>query len=286
MYYKTLENIDLNTICTAFNEAFSDYQVSTNISLKQFEIMLKRRGFNAKLSIGAFDNNQLVGFVLNGLRIWNNQLTIYDLGTAVIPSYRKQGITSQILKMVHDICKENNIEYYLLEVIKDNTNALALYQKQGFVVTRSFDCFNFSKDDLVLKENKDITINYLEKLDKTQWEIIQNFWQYLPSWQNSMDSINAVSNEFDYILASINNEIIGYAIFEKGNGGIVQLAVSQNYRRQYIASTILKSYSTKYDIKKFSMINVDSKNKDLCAFLKHLGFEIFVSQYEMIKPIK
>ena len=45
MEYRTLENIDSICIYEAFTQAFSDYQVSVDMSFKSFETMLKRNGF-------------------------------------------------------------------------------------------------------------------------------------------------------------------------------------------------------------------------------------------------
>ncbi len=51
----------------------------------------KRTGYVPTLSIGDFEDKNLVGFVLNGFRNWNSKATIYNLGTRGIREYRKQG---------------------------------------------------------------------------------------------------------------------------------------------------------------------------------------------------
>ena len=43
MEYRTLENIDSICIYEAFTQAFSDYQVSVDMSFKSFETMLKSK---------------------------------------------------------------------------------------------------------------------------------------------------------------------------------------------------------------------------------------------------
>ena len=50
MEYRTLENIDSICIYEAFTQAFSDYQVSVDMSFKSFETMLKRNGFMPAVS--------------------------------------------------------------------------------------------------------------------------------------------------------------------------------------------------------------------------------------------
>jgi len=104
--YKTLENTIMETLYKTFLNAFSDYQVKTDLSFWKFQRMLERRGYVSEVSIGAFENQALVGFVLNGFRNWNGKLTVYDTGTGVIGEYRKQGITSNMLLNIRELLKE------------------------------------------------------------------------------------------------------------------------------------------------------------------------------------
>lgn len=55
------------------------------MSLETFERKLKRNGFKLGVSAGAFEHGRLVGFVLNGVREWTGEKTIYDTGTGVVP---------------------------------------------------------------------------------------------------------------------------------------------------------------------------------------------------------
>ncbi|WP_313182897.1 hypothetical protein [Lacrimispora sp.] len=65
--YRTLNNASIETLHEAFLNAFSDYQVEMKLSIETFKQMLQRRGYVPEISIGAFINDRLVGFVLNGL---------------------------------------------------------------------------------------------------------------------------------------------------------------------------------------------------------------------------
>ena len=51
---------------------------------------------------------------------------------AVNPSYRKQGIASNILKKLFEVCKENNCSDITLEVRVSNIPAQNLYKKFNF----------------------------------------------------------------------------------------------------------------------------------------------------------
>lgn len=175
MEYRTLENIDSICIYEAFTQAFSDYQVSVDMSFKSFETMLKRNGFMPAVSVGAFVDKTLVAFILNGVREWDNEKTVYDLGTGVIPDFRRTGIMGELLNLVSAICIKNKIRVYQLEVIQDNEKALTLYKKQGFQVDRVLNCYQLTggiKEPGIYKAWK---LEHPEKIQEAQWTIVKDF---------------------------------------------------------------------------------------------------------------
>ncbi len=281
--YKTLSGTDLSTIHQAFVKAFSDYQVKMDLPFWKFEKMIKRRGFIPELSVGAFYNENLIAFVLNGVRIWDDKLTAYDLGTGVIPEYRKQGITTEILRKVKNLFKEKNIDRYLLEVLQNNTGAVELYKKQGFLTTRSFDCCYLKKEDFSFPVCKDI--KNLEFFNTNQWDEVKKLWDYNPSWQNSIDSINVFPDSFSYSVVIDENKIIGYGIADKLTGDVPQIAVSKEHRNKGIAKSILSDLFNHTKADKLSLINIDQRDDNFKNFLVNTGFVNFASQYEMIMSL-
>ncbi|WP_434293346.1 GNAT family N-acetyltransferase [Clostridium botulinum] len=278
--YDTLENIGIETLHETFLNAFSDYQVKMDLPLFKFQHMLQRRGYVSKVSIGAFNNETLVGFVLNGVRNWDGKLTAYDTGTGIIEAYRKQGITSNMLLNVRRLFQQMGVEQYLLEVIQSNTSALQLYKKQGFKILRDFECFHLDKN----KYNPITTykVEHVDMINPNDWRELTEFWDFAPSWQNSIDSINAVSDSFIYSIVRFDDNIVGYGVIDKKTGDIPQIAVNKNYRRKGIARNILTDLIKNTESYNINVINVDGRSKSMKDFLLKLGFECGVSQYEMI----
>ncbi|WFA09040.1 GNAT family N-acetyltransferase [Tissierella sp. Yu-01] len=282
--FKTLEEINIETLHAAFVQAFLDYQVEINLPLWKFNNMLQRRGYSPELSVGAFKDSELIGFVLNGIRNWRGKTTIYDCGTGVIPEYRKQGITSNMFKEVLRHLQSNNIEHYLLEVIQSNEPAVNLYEKQGFLITRTFSCFRIEKDHI--RNGSISSIKYKScNIEEINWKLFKSFWDFEPSWQNSIESIIAVSNSFEAVTAQIGEDIIGYGIIDKITGDIPQLAVHIKYRRQGIGANIFKKLIEYTESQNISFINIENKCLNIIEFLHNLGFENFIDQYEMILNI-
>lgn len=278
--YKILDKASIEILHKAFLDAFSDYQVKIDLPFWKFKQMLQRRGYVPEMSIGAFENERLVGFVLNGFRNWNGKSTVYDLGTGVIGDYRRQGITSNMLLNIKEVLKEKQVEQYLLEVIKSNTSAVQLYKKQGFETQREFSCFQLDKN----KYNS-ITTCKVEHVDRINLEQLTGIWDFRPSWQNSIDSINALPEAFVYSIVQLDNTIVGYGIIDKKTGDIPKIAVSKDYRGKGIARSIVTDMINKTESNKISVINVDAQSKSTKDFLLKLGFEYSVGQYEMLLKI-
>lgn len=277
--YKTLENINIEILHKTFLSAFSDYQVKMDLPLYSFEQMLQRRGYVPAISIGAFYNDLLVGFILNGFRNSDGNLIVYDTGTGVIGEYRKQGITSNMILNIKKILKEKKVEQYLLEVIQTNTSAIQLYKKQGFELVRDLACFKLDKSKYNPMTN--FKVEHVDRIDFSNWKELSKFWDYIPSWQNSIASINAVPDTFIYSVIRIDNNIVGYGIIDKKTGDIPQIAVNKFYRRNGIARSIVTNLLENAESYKISVLNVDAESKTTIDFLLGLGFEYYVGQYEM-----
>ena len=145
---KTLADTSFNEIHLCFAKAFDDYVEPFDLTIDQLIHMVERRGFNKELSFGAFYENKMVGFTLNGIGTWDNKLTAYDTGTGIIKDFRKQGIATRMFNESLPILRENEIEQYLLEVIKSNSSAVDLYKKAGFNVTREFEYYVYPKNKI------------------------------------------------------------------------------------------------------------------------------------------
>lgn len=277
IYYNSLDNEEIETIYKTFLSAFIDYTVPLNLPYLQFKHMLTRRGYNPQISVGAFDHNQLVGIVLNGQRNWNGKTTAYDLGTGVIADFRKQGITTNLLQIAQKQFCSAGIEQYLLEVITSNTAAVQLYKKNGFKIQREFQCYELERE--ICMQDLFYTVNHVSKLD---WEQVEDFWDFRPSWQNSIESVETLSDSFIYSIVCKNNAIVGYGIIDKETGDIPQFAVDKNWRRKGIGSSLIVDLVHNTKAHKIKLLNVQDQSHSIEQFLLKVGFKNGVRQYEML----
>ncbi len=281
---RSLDNTPFAMVHNCFLDAFSNYEVPIQLSLAQLDYMFSRRGVDWQLSFGAFENDQLVGFVMNGVREWNGLSTAYDTGTGVRASHQGKGVGKEMFAVALPALKANGIRQYLLEVIQTNTSAVALYQKMNFETTREFVCYAATWEDLSLP-----TISRpfftLQKITVEEVSRLEDAHDYLPSWQNSLDSIKRKAAGFYCIGAFDGEQLIGYAIIDPESGDIPQIAVKQKYRRQGVGSAMLTALSRQCQSETIKYVDVDRQDKGTRQFLLARGCGETVRQFEMILPL-
>lgn len=277
---RTLEGIDEKILYEAFQKGFEDYLVPLSFTFDRFLQNNVRRGFSKEISMGAFSKGKLVGFVLNGKRSWNGEVTAYDLGTAVFKEYRGQGITSRMLKTLDGTLAAGGVKKYLLEVIQKNEAALNLYLKQGFKITRGFECLKCNANDLAVMGSYPV-----KPVLDLNWEEIQRTWDQKPSWQCSVDSVRAIHTDLKLAAAKDGDLLIGYGIADPHTSELIQIGVKAEYRGRGIGASIVRELFQHPQQDALKVLNVESGNQSLLGFLHHIGFQETVSQYEMIKEL-
>lgn len=276
-HYQSLENIEISNIHEAFLNAFSDYVVPMKISLEQFQRLLIRRGYQAKKSVGVFQDDQLVGFVLTSTRQWQSTPTTYVIGLGLSPKHRGHGLAKALMQQA-TLHNESHTQQFLLEVITSNQPALKLYQSLGYQISRELLCFSIPKADLTLSSADHVDIKTSQCTPDYD---VSAFWDKHTSWQYSQDTLATEPNYFVYVTAYIHQNLVGYGVIDPISGDIYQLAVHPEHRRQGVASTILSTLCQQTESPKIGCSNIDINNESLIAFLQKQQFKLVISQYEM-----
>ncbi len=274
MQFRTLENIGTEALLTAFNLAFSDYIIPMWLTATQLEAKLASEDIDLKLSAGAFEGDTLCGFVLHGYREIDGVQTIYNGGTGVIPDQRGQQITSKLYDFILPRCRELNITKCLLEVIVGNLPAIKTYERMGFSTTREFQCYK-GKPTHTPPKNFNIAEG-----QTPDWALFQSFWDFKPSWQNSIEAIDNSWSQIKIITLLNRDETLGYAIYNPETARIHQLAVAPEHRRHGFG-TALFQYINGDTTSILSVINVDTRSAATIHFYDQLGLDPYIGQYEM-----
>jgi ribosomal protein S18 acetylase RimI-like enzyme len=279
-----LSETDIPSIHQAFQEAFSDYLITFQLTPAQLERHILLNGVDLNHSVGCFDGDRMVGFTMNGFGDWQGRSTVYDAGTGVIPDYRGRGLSRAMFDLIFPMCERREIEQCLLEVITKNEPAVKLYQNLGFKPARN----------LLLLEIKDLIKTAdgvsdgieLREIKTPDWKLLRTFWDGETSWQNSIDAVSRSRGGKKILGAYLRGECAGYIIFSTNLGRIAQMAVSNDYRGRGVGSALLLAVQANgRESDSIQVVNVDDSLTDAVGFFRNRGFREILNQYEMIKKL-
>lgn len=281
MEIRNLEHTDFETLFHGFEKAFADYEI--HFEKEEVRSMLRRRGFNPKLSFAAFENDEIIAFTLNGIGTFNGIPTAYDTGTGTVKQYRGQNIAGKIFTYSLPFLQKAGISQYLLEVLQNNQKAITVYRRMNFEVTREFDCFRQTKE---LIDNQKINTSCIIKpINSHSVRQAQHDCDFNPSWQNSIESIERGISELTCIGAFLDEKMVGHCVFDAHTGDLTQLAVSNAYRRKGIASRLLQESIAGLKTDFIKILNIHSENQTMPAFLKSKNIPLASKQFEMVLPL-
>lgn len=275
MEIKTLEGVNEIEILNVFNRSFSDYFIPFKLSKDQLVSKMLADKTDLNISVGAFNEGKLIAFILHGLDIVNGQKMVYNGGTGVIPEKRGLGLTKQMYHFIIPYLEEQGINKLILEVINENIQAIKSYEKSGFITKRGLVCYKGIAK--ISNSNKNIEVKNLQNY---RWNSMGTFWDVLPTWQNSNSVLDELKQNNCSLGAYLENQLIGYVIYNPANKRIQQIAIHKDFRRKGIASTLIFELIEKYG-DTLSIINVDKKSKEANNFLNNIGLENSLEQIEM-----
>lgn len=275
MQFQTLHNTSIENITEAFNLAFSDYMVPVNLTAAQLTGKMKSESVDPVLSAGAFDGNELIGFILHGVDTINGQKTAYNAGTGVAPNHRGNKITNQLYDFILPKLKEAGIQNIQLEVIMENQPAIAAYRKTGFKFKRELHCFKGTIQAPGTAKNWAI-----HRLDAHDWPLLKSFWDWQPSWQNSITAVDNLPDTNVTLGLFYAQALAGYLIYNPNLKRVQQFAIDKPYRRQGAATALFRYVANHFNAE-VSLINIDGNAAGTLAFLQNIGLNPGIRQYEM-----
>lgn len=269
MEVKHLGRTDFNVIMECFLSAFDNYYVKMPSDHNFYLERWKAAGVRYDLSYGMFDDDILVGFIINAIDKRQGHLTAYNSGTGVIPEYRGQRIVKSIYEYAIPELIKNGITKCQLEVITENEKAIRSYQGIGFKVCKHYKCY---KGALSIEGNSDFILNKIS-FEEMDWELFPN--QDLYSWDNQKESLAKAS--FDYYQVLVEDKVESYFIINSKSGYIAQFEVLKNSTLQWrnLFSAI------QYGNQEIKINNIYNKLISKIKAVESVGLVNTVDQYEM-----
>lgn len=273
MHFDTLNTVPISTVAAAFNKAFEDYAINMHRTDEQMAEKIHAESIDLSVSVGAFEGDDLVGFILFGLDTVRGALTMWDGGTGVVAEYRGQRLTQKMFEYMLPHIKEAGVKRILLEVLESNHSAYRIYENLGFRKTRVLHAYEGSVTTPQIPQHN---ISILDSFDIDALLSLGN-WQ--PAWQQMNNRVKGWGNAITTIGIKQDDEVVAYAHYNPTTKRVFQFGVQEQHRRKGMG-TALFNYICNH-ASPISIVNVDEQSTDAIAFLEAIGIAHYINQYEM-----
>lgn len=274
MEIRSLSGVSLNMIAVCFNEAFAGYFVNMQVTADYLQHRWNGARVDYNRSWGAFDSDQLVGFVIFAIDERDGMLTAHNAATGVLPAFRNQSLIQRIYAEALPVFKRDGIRLLTLEVITDNIRAIRLYQSLGYRIDRLLYCYNGSialpgtpEHSFQITQHHDIDSLLNAPLNS-----------YYFSWENDRKTLLKLAGDYECWELGDNNELKAFVILNPANGSMIQYGFDVGNTDKY-GTILLQEIGKHYPAVRIT--NLDSHYTDVQALFEKCGLTRHINQFEM-----
>lgn len=265
MHIQALTPTHLPQIVACLLTAFEGYFVPMPPEVAYWERRFKGAAVDYKLSFGAFEAGQLVGFMMIGVDEFEGKLTAFNTGTGVIPAFRGQQIVDQLYAFAFPVFQAAGIRSAKLEVITENARAIRVYERIGFQIERRLRCL---KGQITAPAPPHSLVPI--SVDHPQLQADPTAY----SWDHSQAALRRMGDAYSHqLVRDAHGQLIGY--FSVQSSGYI----ARFHARPGHTTEVLASLGQHYPAARIN--NVDAQAQERLAALQAVGFVATIDQYEM-----
>lgn len=208
--YKSMSSLSFEEAHILFNRGFEGYLMPMNLSFDTFISRFGNDGLSPALSIVAYDGEDPIGFVLQGIREADGQKISWNGGTGIIPEYRGRKLGIHLMEEAEKLLKEHNVSVATLEALSENEAAITLYEKCGYKV----------EDDLLFLQANGLLASQLPNHDGYEMKRIpaaqtigSDLFPSIVPWQTDASNTPKIGGEA--VLITKNGEVQAACLLRK-----------------------------------------------------------------------
>ncbi|MEH7380660.1 N-acetyltransferase [Bacillus sp. JJ1533] len=286
---KRLSECTLQDAVVAWNKGFEGYYFDMKTTVDIFTRRLILEGLSPTFSVIAYDRDRPVGLILNGIRLVNGKKVSWNGGTGVDPDYRGKGVGRKLMEASLAIYENEEVEVATLEAIKENGQAISLYEKVGYKIVDELVHFQNTGElskDAFLSEDHPFTFLKGIPIDASKVSFYKAMVPWQTQWNNARDG--------ESILVKDENEaIVGYAIYKRlfNEEGRLQSIIllqceaepSHDQKEDIVRELLRMVFRQANNNVTRTAANMSVSNKMLLGLLEKEGFKVKAEQVFMIK---
>ena len=142
---RSARSLSLGERAELFTAAYEGYLMPMHVDEAALGWMQEKFDFGLEASRVAYRDGEPVGLANLGVR----ERDAWIGGVGVVASARRAGAGEALMRAVQDEARSHGVERVWLEVIVENTGALALYEKLGYAVVQDLEVWTLpgTEDD-------------------------------------------------------------------------------------------------------------------------------------------
>ena len=277
MEIRSLEQSTLQELIDCFLEAFSSYAIKMPEDIEYWNWRFYTARVDFSLSYGCFHDDKLVAFIFIGVDEIAGVKIAFNTGTGVVEAHRGKKLVDKLYAHAIPNFKLAGIDCCSLEVLTSNERAIRVYERIGFVKTKTLHCYNQS-NSIAINEILTKELDVKRALERSKEVQSHYSWDFINSaLLRTLNTLTALE-VFDE-----RERAIGYFIINKKRKTLCQLELysgNSNLHWTMILRAIEQS-----EIKSIKLNNVDKNRVELNKSLLEAKWDNHVDQYEMIMKI-
>lgn len=280
--YRRCTDVTMDEIFQAFAVGFSDYLVPVTMTQDDFAArFFGPEGNSLDLSFVALDQDQPIGLILGGIRLFDGLKTMRCGALCLAPEYRGRGISQELFEMHRSCAISARCKQLFLEVITENHRAIKFYAARGYRPVYTLRYYSLPAESLPPSSN---VLPY--SVREISFEALEAFRNGLPdchiNWQS--DTPCYAASQQEALLGAYDGDRLIATIAMNPQGKIDFLHVDPAYRNRGLGRRMLREATRAQGVAKVTICLPN--NASLEGFLRKIGFEKQqIEQHEMYLPL-
>lgn len=279
--YINAQETDRENVYRAFIKGFSDYMIRFEMNMDDFfSRFFGPDGNQLELSFLAFDDEEPIGVVLGGVRVFDGIKTMRCGALSVAPEHRGKGISDELFRLHIESAKDKGCRQLFLEVIRGNDRAVAFYEKKGYEKIYDLHYYTLNKSGYAGKMSSSENTVVKEISFSDVLRIKERFKDIHLNWQTDFEAMGKMSDIRYY--GTYEGQTLKGALAFKDTGKIYLIWVEPEFRNRKLGSVLLHKA---IEMTGSPEMHISfSNHAGLYGFVKSSGFiKDDLSQYEMYR---